>query len=110
MNNDTERPKSRYVSQSPLNAAKWLQHKPTFKLPGRDRVQITCIMSGDDLVQHGGCFLARRDSSAIEFDRVEIALILAFFPCLKPLSDEGYEQLSCSFAARGRTDVLHVIL
>ena len=35
-----------------------------------------CSASGDCHVQHVMCHLVRRDSSAIKFDRVEIAFIL----------------------------------
>ena len=37
--------------------------------------------------------LVRRDSSAIKFDRVEIAFILALFYWLKPLTDEDAEKI-----------------
>ena len=40
----------------------------TLKWPGGNRVQITCKC-------HVTCQLVRRDSSAIKFDRVEIAFI-----------------------------------
>ena len=36
--------------------------------------------------------LVRRDSSAIKFDRVEIASILALLYWLKPLANEGGEE------------------
>ena len=38
------------------------------------------------------CHLVRRDSSAIKFDRVEIAFILALLYWLKPLTDEQLDQ------------------
>ena len=43
-------------------------------------------------VHHAVYHLVRRDSSAIKFDRVEIAFILALFYWLKPLTDEGGEE------------------
>ena len=43
-------------------------------------------------VQPAVCHLVRRDSSAVKFDRVEIAFILALFYWLKPLTDEGGEE------------------
>ena len=48
-------------------------------MAGRNRVQITCNTSSGHRVQHAVCHVARRDSSAIEFDTVEIAFILALF-------------------------------
>ena len=38
------------------------------------------------------CHLVRRDSSANKFDKVEIAIILALFYRLKPLTKEGGEK------------------
>ena len=38
------------------------------------------------------CHVVRRDSSAIKFDRVEIAFTLVLFRWLKPLTDEGGRQ------------------
>ena len=38
------------------------------------------------------CHLIRRDSSAIKFDRVEIAFILDLLHWQKPLTDEGGEE------------------
>ena len=64
----------------------------TLKWPGRNRVQITCKTSSARYVQHVVCHVVRRDSSAIKFDRVEIAFILALFYWLKPLTDEGGEE------------------
>ena len=49
----------------------------TFKWPVCDRAQITCNTSSAYRVQHAVCHLVRRDSSAVKFDRVEIAFILA---------------------------------
>ena len=43
-------------------------------------------------MQPAVCHLVRRDSSAVTFDRVEIAFILALFYWLKPLTDEGGEE------------------
>ena len=39
---------------------------------------------------HVTCHLVRRDSSAIKFDRVEIAFIWALFYCLNHETDEGW--------------------
>ena len=36
--------------------------------------------------------VVRRDSSAIKFDRVEIAFVLAFIWLPEPLTDEGGEE------------------
>ena len=56
--------------QSPTCMLKW---------PGRNRVQITCDISGSHHVQNVVCYVVVRDSSAIKYDRVEIAFILALF-------------------------------
>ena len=47
------------------------------KWSGRNCVQITCNTSSACHVQLAACHLVQRDSSAIKFDRVEIAFILA---------------------------------
>ena len=41
------------------------------------------------------CHLVRGDSSAIKFDRVEMAFILALLYWLKPLTDEGWLTFLC---------------
>ena len=46
------------------------------------RAHITCNM----------CHLVRRDRSAIKFERVEIAFILALFYWLESITDEGGEE------------------
>ena len=51
----------------------------TLKWSGRNCVQITWNTSSADHVQSVTCHVVRRDSSAIKFDRVEIAFILALF-------------------------------
>ena len=45
--------------------------------------QITCNTSSTDHVKHVVCQMLRRDSSAIKFDRVEIALMLTVFYWVK---------------------------
>ena len=60
----------------------------TLKGPGRNRVQITCSTQSACHVQHAVCHLVGRDSSAIKFDRVGIAFILALFYWLKALTDD----------------------
>ena len=70
------------TAPSPTRSLKW---------PGRNRVQITCNTSGAYHVQHVVCHVLRRDSSAIKFERVEIAFILSHYRWLKPLTDEGHE-------------------
>ena len=47
----------------------------TLKRPGRNRVHFTCNTSSAYHVQPALCHLVRRDSSALKFDRVEIAFI-----------------------------------
>ena len=47
--------------------------------PGRNRVRITCNASGAYHVKHVIYHMVQMDSSAIEFDRVEVAFILALF-------------------------------
>ena len=41
---------------------------------------------------HVTCHVVRKDSSAVKYDKVEIAYILALFYCLKPLTDEKEEE------------------
>ena len=50
----------------------------TLKWPGRNRVQITCNTSSAYHVHPAVYHLVRRDSSAIKFDRVEIAFYYSF--------------------------------
>ena len=65
----------------------------TLKWPGRNRVNITSNNTSSAYhVQHVVCQLVRRDSSAIKFDRVEIAFIVAILYRLKPLTDQGGEK------------------
>ena len=76
--------------------------------PVRNRVQVTCNTSSAFHVQPAVCHLVRRDSSAIKFDRVGIAFILALLYWLEPLTDVAadntttllislYEKLLCSY-------------
>ena len=51
----------------------------TLKWPGRNRVQITCNTSGAHHVQHVVCYVVRRDSPAIKFDKVKIDLFELYF-------------------------------
>ena len=68
----------------------------TLKWPERNRVQITCNTLGAYRVQHVVYHVVRRDSLAVKFDRVEIAFSLALFYCLKPFTDEGWEETEVS--------------
>ena len=74
-NNCIERCSSNFF-QSPYCAANCFQHL-TLKWPRCSRAQITCYISSAYRVQHVVCHVVRRDSSAVKFDRVEIAFILA---------------------------------
>ena len=88
-NNDRiERHTSRFL-QSPHCATSCLQLISTFKWPGRKRAQVTCNTSSVYHVQHAVCHVVQRDSSAIKFDRAEIAIFSALSYWLKPLTDEG---------------------
>ena len=58
------------------------------KWPERNCVQITCNPSGAYHVQHAVCHVVQKDSSAVMFDIVKIAFILAVFYWLKPLTDK----------------------
>ena len=58
-----------------------------------NHMQITCNTSSAYHVQSAVCHLEQRDSSAVKFDRIEIEFILAFFWWLKPLNDEGGEEI-----------------
>ena len=64
------------------------------KWPGHSHMQITCNTLNAYHVQHVMCHVVRRDSTAIKFDRLEIAIIFALFYWLKPLTDEGGEEYS----------------
>ena len=76
---------------SPRCAANCLPTR-TLKWPRHNRVKITCNTSNVYHVQRVVCHLVRRDSSAIKFDRVEIAFILTLLYWLKPLTDESGEE------------------
>ena len=49
-------------------------------------MKITCNTSSAYHVQRVACHVVRRDSSAVKFDRVEIAFILALLHWLEPLT------------------------
>ena len=66
-------------SKSPHCAANCLRQRAS-KWPGRNRVQVMCNKSSAYHVQPATWYEGiRRDSSAIKFDRVEIAFILTLF-------------------------------
>ena len=78
--------------QSPHSAANCLQHVCSIglgatmcKSRATHRALITCKC-------HVTCHLVRKDSSAIKFDRVEIAFIWVLFYWLNHLTDEGGEE------------------
>ena len=77
--------------QSPHSTSKCLPTR-TLKLLRHNHVQITCNTSCDYHVHCVICHLVWRDSSAMKFDRNEIAFILALFYWMKPLTDEGGEE------------------
>ena len=77
--------------QSPHCAANCLQHVRSSGL-GAIVCKARANTSSAYHVQPAACHLVRRDSSAIKFDRVEIAFILPLFYWLKPLTDEGGEE------------------
>ena len=64
----------------------------TLQWPGRSCERIMCNISGAYDVQYVVCHVVRRGSSAIQFDRVEVAFILALFYWLNPLTNEGEEE------------------
>ena len=64
----------------------------TLKLPGRDCVQITSKTLSAYHAHHVVCHVVGRDSSAIKFDTVEFAFIVALFYWLKPLTDQREEE------------------
>ena len=57
------------------------------KWPGHNHVQITCNASNASHVRHVVCHLVQRDNSAVKFNRVSVAFILALVYWLKPLTD-----------------------
>ena len=63
----------------------------------RNRVQITCNTSGAHHVQHIMCYLVRRESSAVKFDRLEIAFIVAL----------GGGAASGAYTAEGHVTQIH---
>ena len=83
-NNGIQKRNSRFFTISSLRRE--LSPTRTLKRPLRNRVQITCNTSSAYHVQHAVCHLVRRDSSAIEFDSVGIALILALSLLAEPLN------------------------
>ena len=83
-NNRIERRKSRFFTISSL--CHELSPTCTLNGPERDRVQITCNTSSAYHVQHAVCHMVRRDSSAIKFDRVEIAFILTLSLLVETIS------------------------
>ena len=64
----------------------------TYAQVARAQSCITCNTSSAYHVEHVVCHVVGRDSSAIRFDRIEIAFILALSYFLKPLTDEGGEE------------------
>ena len=73
-NNRIQRRYSRFFTIS--SQRRELSPTHTLKWPGRNRVQITCSTSSTYTCKcHVTCHLVRRDSSAIKFDRIEIAFI-----------------------------------
>ena len=64
----------------------------TLKWSWRNRVQITSNTSSAYHVKLAVRHFERGDSSALKFDRVEIAFFLALFYWLKQLMDEGGEE------------------
>ena len=77
-----QRRHSRFFTISSLGRE--LSPTRTLKWPRHNRVKITCCTSSAYHVQRVVCHWVRRDSSAIEFDRAEIAFILALLYWLKP--------------------------
>ena len=59
-------------------------------------MQIKCNTLSAYHMQHVVCHVARRDSSAIKFDRVQVAYIFALFHWMKRLTDEGGEETGVS--------------
>ena len=62
-----------------------LSPKCTLKWPESNRVQITCNISSDYHVQQVVCYLVRRNSSAVKFDRVEFAFYFSLILMAEPL-------------------------
>ena len=90
--NDIERRKLRFFAISSLHLE--LSPTPTLKWPGHIRMQITCIHTGrlSRLTTCGmSCSTRYEDSQSLDFDRVQIAFILALFRWLKTFTDEGGE-------------------
>ena len=75
IDNCIQRRSSRFFTISSLRRE--LSPARTLNWPRHYRVKITCNTSSAYHMQCVVCHLVRRDSSAIKFDRVEIAFILA---------------------------------
>ena len=78
-NNDSHIKRRNLISSlccklSPMCVLKW---------SGRSHVKITCNTSSAYLLQPAVCDLVQRDSSATNFDGVEIAFVLVLFYWLK---------------------------
>ena len=89
-NNRIQRRSLRFLTISSLRRE--LSPTRTLKWPRHNRVKITCNTSSAYHVQRVVCHLAPRDSSAIKYDRVEIAFTLTLLYWLKSLTDEGGEE------------------
>ena len=79
-----------FVQSPPLRRE--LSPTRTLKWPRRNPVQIMCNTSSVYQMQLAVYHLVRRDSSAVKFNRVEMAFISVLFYWLKPLTDEGGEE------------------
>ena len=95
-NSDRTERRNLRLFQSPHCAANCLQHTRS-----SGHGAIVCKSRATNTssvyhVQHIVCHVARRDSSAIKFGRVEIAFILALFSWMKPLTDEEGEETGVS--------------
>ena len=88
-----ERRYSRFLTIASLRRK--LSPTRTLKRPGRSRVQITCNTQSAHYMQHVVCHLARKDSSSIKFDRVEIAFHLSFILSAEPLTNGDVGQTYC---------------
>ena len=103
-NNCIQRRSSRFFTNSSLRRE--LSPTRTLKWPRHNRVKITCNTSSAYHVQCVACHIVRRDSSAIKFNRVEIAFILALLYWLKPLTDEKISTMWAMLADVSR----HILL
>ena len=94
-NNNTKMSKSKFLFYNFLTAPRTVSNTYAQVAKGYSCVTDVQTHRGPitfDNVQYAVCYVVRRDSSAVQFDRAEIAFVLAVFRWLEPFTDEGEEE------------------